>query len=161
MIRVSTRGASPLFRDADTPRFPKTRTLLPSAVVVFFGLVLGGAATAGAHTFLDHARPKVGSTVEAPPAAITLVFTEAVEPALSRVDVLDAAEHAVAARPLEHPAADTLVLPLAPLAPGSYTVHWRVVSVDTHATEGRFDFAVKPKGEPRSRSPSGSTSPGR
>ena len=29
------------------------------------------------------------------------------------------------------------------LAPGTYTVKWRAVSVDTHHTQGDFDFTVK------------------
>ena len=32
------------------------------------------------------------------------------------------------------------------IAPGEYTVHWAVVSVDTHPTEGRFTFSVKAAG---------------
>ena len=28
------------------------------------------------------------------------------------------------------------------LPPGTYTVSWRVVSVDTHPTEGRFQFSI-------------------
>jgi len=30
------------------------------------------------------------------------------------------------------------------LAPGRYTVRWKVLSVDTHRTEGSFSFEVKP-----------------
>jgi hypothetical protein len=30
------------------------------------------------------------------------------------------------------------------LLPGAYRVHWHVVSVDTHMTEGDFSFTVKP-----------------
>jgi len=37
-----------------------------------------------------------------------------------------------------------LVLPLPALAPGSYRVMWRVLSVDTHVTEGSFRFQVAP-----------------
>jgi methionine-rich copper-binding protein CopC len=29
------------------------------------------------------------------------------------------------------------------LAPGTYTVIWRVLSVDSHITEGRFMFRVE------------------
>jgi methionine-rich copper-binding protein CopC len=32
---------------------------------------------------------------------------------------------------------------LPPLAPGTYTVIWRVLSVDSHITEGRFTFRVE------------------
>jgi hypothetical protein len=31
-----------------------------------------------------------------------------------------------------------------PLTPGTYRVSWRVVSVDTHPTEGNFTFTIKP-----------------
>ena len=106
-------------------------------------LLLVRAGTAGAHAFLDHAEPRVGATVTTPPVAVTLVFTEAVEPAFSRVELTDDQGGAVSAKPLEHPKDDTIVVPVPALAPGSYTVHWTVVSVDTHATEGRFQFVVK------------------
>jgi copper resistance protein C len=32
---------------------------------------------------------------------------------------------------------------LTPLAHGTYTVIWRVLSVDSHITEGRFTFRVE------------------
>ena len=37
-----------------------------------------------------------------------------------------------------------LVLLLPPLTPGRYRVHWHVVSVDTHRTEGEYSFTVEP-----------------
>jgi methionine-rich copper-binding protein CopC len=38
-----------------------------------------------------------------------------------------------------------LVTPVsAPLKPGVYTVHWHAVSVDTHRTQGSFQFTVRP-----------------
>jgi methionine-rich copper-binding protein CopC len=33
-------------------------------------------------------------------------------------------------------------VPVKALAPGTYKVHWRVLSVDTHTTEGNFSFRV-------------------
>jgi hypothetical protein len=30
------------------------------------------------------------------------------------------------------------------LTAGAYTVHWHAVSVDTHHTQGTFQFTVKP-----------------
>ena len=35
-----------------------------------------------------------------------------------------------------------LQVPLKPLGPGTYRVKWRVLSVDTHVTEGDFTFRV-------------------
>ena len=37
-----------------------------------------------------------------------------------------------------------LQIDLTPLPSGTYRVKWRAVSVDTHATEGDFNFTVKP-----------------
>ena len=39
---------------------------------------------------------------------------------------------------------NVLIVPVAkPLSPGVYTVKWRAVSVDTHHTQGTFEFTVK------------------
>ena len=96
-----------------------------------------------AHAFLDHADPRVGSTVSSPPAVLTLAFTEPIEAAFSRVEVRDAAGKRIETGPLEHPAPATITVSLPGLAPGRYTVAWAVVSVDTHPTEGHFEFVVK------------------
>jgi hypothetical protein len=56
--------------------------------VAVAGLALAGAAFA--HAMLDRASPAVGSRVAASPARIELWFTEALEPAFSAVNVLDA-----------------------------------------------------------------------
>jgi len=106
------------------------------------GLSLLRAVPSSAHAFLDHADPRVGSTVTSPPA-LTLFFTEPVEPAFSHVEVLDHDGKPVTAAQPTHPRPDELQLALPALAPGEYTVHWAVVSVDTHPTEGRFTFSVK------------------
>jgi len=98
---------------------------------------------AHAHALLDHADPRVGSTVASPPA-LTLQFTEPVEPAFCRVEVVGPAGNPIEIGPVQHPAALVLRVALPSLAPGDYTVRWAVVSVDTHPTEGRFTFSVRP-----------------
>jgi methionine-rich copper-binding protein CopC len=99
---------------------------------------------AAAHAFLDHAIPAVGSTVRASPASVRLWFTEQLEPAFSRVRVLDASGKEVDAGDSHVEASDAAVLAasLPALPPGTYRVVWRVVSVDTHVTEGDFTFDV-------------------
>jgi copper resistance protein C len=102
------------------------------------------APFARAHAFLDHAIPAVGSSVPASPAAVTLWFTQDLEPAFSDVTVTNDAgqrvdlgnAHAAQGSPAE------LQIGLKPLPPGTYTVSWHVVSVDTHPTEGTFTFEV-------------------
>ena len=54
-------------------------------------LVTVTAGTAAkAHAFLDHAEPRVGSTVPTAPRELTLSYTQNLEPAFSEVEVSDA-----------------------------------------------------------------------
>jgi copper resistance protein C len=110
--------------------------------LLLLGAPLLRPPAARAHAFLEHADPRVGSTVSAP-KAVTLQFTEPVEVAFSHVEVLGPGGGPVQTGAAEHPEPDKLSVALPALAPGEYTVHWSVVSVDTHPTEGRFTFSVK------------------
>jgi methionine-rich copper-binding protein CopC len=74
---------------------------------------------------------------------VTLTFTEGVEPAFSRIEVVDGEGKAVVVGALEHPEEATLRIAMPALFPGTYRVKWRVVSVDTHETEGTFTFRVE------------------
>lgn len=114
-------------------------------LLIAIGLA-GGCIGAQAHAMLDHAQPRVGSTVHGAPAEVKLWFTEPLEPAFSTVHVVDAQGRNVEAGPAQVDAHDRLLVhvPLAKLAPGEYTAAWRAVSVDTHVTEGRFTFRVAP-----------------
>jgi len=118
------------------------RTLLTGMASFVLGAGLFGPPPVHAHAFLDHAEPRVGATIAAPPAAVILTFTEPVEANFCRVDLHDEHGQPVAAAGLEHPQPTELRLPLPTLSPGTYAVHWAVLSVDTHQTEGRFEFTV-------------------
>ncbi|HZP87896.1 MAG TPA: copper homeostasis periplasmic binding protein CopC [Burkholderiales bacterium] len=116
------------------------------ARVLGFMVLLAASPGALAHAFLDHATPAVGSQVHGSPDTLTLWFSEALEPAFSSIKVLDAAGKQVdrgdtAADPKDPTA---LKVSLQHLAPGEYRVMWRVLSVDTHVTEGKFTFSVRP-----------------
>lgn len=106
----------------------------------------GAAAPASAHAFLDHATPAVGSTVHGSPPRVELWFTQELEPAFSTVRVLDQGNHRQdkGDAKVDPHDATRLLVPLPQLAPGRYHVEWRVLSVDTHVTEGDFTFVVAP-----------------
>ncbi len=109
-------------------------------------LLAGLSAPAFAHALLQKAVPGVGSTIHAPPASVTLRFSEGVEPTFSTIVVSDAAgTHFEAAAP-QTASGDPKILSVAlkPLAAGTYTVEWHAISVDTHKTEGKFTFTVAP-----------------
>lgn len=109
-------------------------------------MVAAAAAAVQAHAFLDHADPRVGSAVKVAPAEVSLWFSEEIEPAFSSLKVLDAAGQRVDKGDAHVDVAehDVLRVSLQRLGAGAYTVEWRVVSVDTHVTEGKFAFQVRP-----------------
>ena len=108
--------------------------------------VLAATQQALAHAFLDHASPRVGSTVHGSPDVVKLWFTQELEPAFSTVRVLDKSGKPVDRGDVHVDKSDRAMLQVSmpPLAPGSYRVRWRVLSVDTHVTEGDFSFDVVP-----------------
>lgn len=101
-------------------------------------------AAASAHAFLDHASPAVGSSVPAAPAVVNLRFNQNLESAFSTVTVTDKAGQRVDLDNVQMPQGQPtqLQVGLKQLSPGTYTVQWHVVSVDTHTTDGHFTFDV-------------------
>ena len=99
---------------------------------------------AWAHAFLDHAIPAVGSSVPTAPRAVTMWFTEQLEPVFTTATVTDKSGSSVGAGPAQiDPKNSTeLLVPLKSLPPGIYTVTWHALSVDTHKTQGHFTFTV-------------------
>ncbi len=103
-------------------------------------------AAAYAHAQLESATPPVGGTVAAA-SEIRLHFSEGVEPRFSGVTLTapSGAATPLGAAKIQPGDATVLIVPIAkPLAAGVYTVHWHAVSVDTHHTQGNFQFTVKP-----------------
>jgi methionine-rich copper-binding protein CopC len=115
-------------------RYATLLLLLPSLVL--------GPAGARAHAYLDRATPLVGSTVAASPGQVVLRFTQNLERRFSRVEVRNAAGGRVDQGNISVSGSVMRVGLKGRLAPGRYSVHWRVLSVDTHTTEGFFGFNV-------------------
>jgi hypothetical protein len=102
------------------------------------------ASTAAAHGVLQRTEPRSGSTVKTAPPQVRLEFTGAIEPAYSRVQVLDGEGRRVdLGDGRVDPDNRTLLrVSLPALPPGRYRVAWRVLSIDSHVTEGDFTFRV-------------------
>ena len=118
------------------------------ALVAALGVLatLLGATGAGAHALDERTDPRAGSTVRTQPREVRLWFTEALEPAWSRILVVSEDGRRVDAGDarVDRSAPRLFRVSLGPLLPGAYTVRWRVVSVDSHVSEGRFTFHVAP-----------------
>jgi copper resistance protein C len=106
--------------------------------------MLAPASPAFAHAFLERASPPVGSEIANSPPELSITFTEGVEPLFSTIEVRDANGAAVSTgKPHVSPDNNLrLILELPKLPPGTYTVVWHATSVDTHKTEGRYQFTV-------------------
>ena len=113
-------------------------------IVGFFVILLAESGRLEAHAFLKDAHPAVGSTVKTPPSEVQIRFTEKIEPTLSRIQVFDASGKEVDKRDVHLDRSDSALLhvSLPRLGAGTYKVVWRVVSVDTHVTNGNFTFQV-------------------
>lgn len=120
----------------------RARDLMLAGLIA--GFSTGASPAAIAHAFPDRALPAVGSTVTTAPHQVEIWFSEKLEPAFSRIEVFDSAGKRVDGGDTRaDPQNESLLLvSLKPLPPGIYKVHWRAVSVDTHATEGDFTFTV-------------------
>jgi methionine-rich copper-binding protein CopC len=110
------------------------------AIVTVLSTFFLGSAGARAHAFLDYANPRVGSTVASSPGQITLHFTQRLEPKFSRAEVRNAAGARVDQG--ASVSGNVMRVNVKALSAGTYRVHWRVLSVDTHTTEGNFSFHV-------------------
>jgi hypothetical protein len=113
-------------------------------IISLFLVVLTGTARVEAHAFLKNAEPSVGSTVQSSPGEVRIRFTENVEPTFSSIQVFDASGKEVDKRDVHSDRSDRALLhvSLPRLGAGVYKVVWRVVSVDTHVTNGNFTFRV-------------------
>ncbi|CAB3779710.1 copper homeostasis periplasmic binding protein CopC [Paraburkholderia fynbosensis] len=122
--------------------FHFSRPTLRALMVGAAALVVTSAASAHAH--LASSEPAANTDAVAP-TAVTIHFTEPLEPAFSRITLADASGKAAAQAASEVDKQDARVmrLPLPPLSAGRYAVHWIAVATDGHRTQGDFAFNVK------------------
>jgi len=114
------------------------RSAIALIVPVLLALVMGEAV---AHAFLDHAEPRVGNKVATAPREVTLWFTQKLEPAFSSMTVTNTAGQRVdTGKP--RVSGNQMSVSVRSGGAGTYRVNWRVLSVDTHTTDGNFTFQV-------------------
>ncbi|WCO68009.1 copper resistance protein CopC [Iamia majanohamensis] len=118
---------------------------LALGIVVCVGAVLaGGAAPAGAHSFLVSTSPSQGQRLGASPDALVLEFSEAVDLSSVLLEVRDASGSRVREPDVELNQDGLGVrADVEALDEGIYTVTWEALSaVDGHGSTGEFAFAV-------------------
>ncbi len=109
-------------------------------------LLAASAPSAFAHAFLDHAEPKVGSSVAAAPTEIKVYFDDDIKPAQSDIQVFDSKGNQIDKKDSHGDPNDTrlLTVSLPSLSPGTYKVVWHAVCPDSHKTTSSFEFTVTP-----------------
>lgn len=100
-----------------------------------------------AHASLVKAEPARRAALSTSPKQVRLWFNEEIEPAYASLSVLDAeANPMTAEKPSVHPDdPKSIFVELPELAPGQYTVKFRVLSVDGHVVDSDYKFTVKNK----------------
>ena len=106
--------------------------------------LVAASGPASPHAFVEASVPADRSTVREAPGEVTVRFTESVELEFSRITVKSGTGETMSTGPVRQPAGNTLTVGLKALGPGSYTIEWRVLSVDTHVTDGVLRFTVGP-----------------
>lgn len=120
----------------------KARNLIAACTLATLAFA---AASAQAHARLEASQPKADSEVAGPPKEIRLRFNEQLEPAFSKIQLVDAKETALALPKVQFDPADPKVMFVAApaLQPGRYRVRWTAMSHDGHKVNGELAFMVK------------------
>lgn len=114
-----------------------------SGLVLLAGFLVPPKALA--HAKLIRSRPNAFETLAETPASVELWFNERLEDEFNSIEVADSAGQKVEdGHARVNPQQRTnLLVRLRTLSPGSYLVHWKILSVDGHTSRGRFIFSVK------------------
>jgi methionine-rich copper-binding protein CopC len=114
------------------------------AVALLAGVLLA-PAVAWSHAELVKSVPARRAALTTAPPRVRLAFNERVEAKFSRVSVWDAKGAQVDLKDAEVDPEDgrQLTVGLPALEPGTYTVRFRVLSVDGHVVESQFPFTVR------------------
>lgn len=101
---------------------------------------------AQAHAILVKSQPAKDEEVKVAPKQVDLWFNDPVRSQYKALAVIDSEGKRVDNRDVEQALTDGshIYATLSDLAPGTYTIRYRVVSQDTHIVTGKFQFSVKP-----------------
>ena len=107
-------------------------------------LLVSTVAVAAGHAELVGSEPGDGAVLDRAPERVRLFFSEPIEREFFSIEVYSADRVRVDRRDARVPPDNVAGLDasLGELSVGTYTVVWRVLSVDTHVTEGEFTFDV-------------------
>jgi copper transport protein len=112
-------------------------------VLLYSAVVAVGSVSA--HAVLLRSNPQANAVLAQPPVQVELFFSEALEPKLSSIRVIDSNNLVVDAGDVRVDSSDPtrMTVTLHVLSDGVYTVSWKALSaIDGHQTIGTYPFAV-------------------
>lgn len=120
----------------------KILPLLSGPVLAMIGI------SAIAHAHLQKSSPADNSVVTTSPPTLVLNFSEAAR--LTALSIQKDSEPQLKLQPPSISAAQQISVPLPQLAPGAYSVSWRVLSDDGHVMSGTLHFTLAAEHAPGS-----------
>ncbi|MXZ73032.1 MAG: copper resistance protein CopC [Acidobacteria bacterium] len=106
-------------------------------------LIAAAVAAVSAHMAVSKTMPEADAALLISPSAIQVWFTQAPDPAVSRL-ALNGAAGEIALGELDIRSDKSLHAAVpSTLASGSYTVRWRAAGDDGHTQRGEFSFTVR------------------
>jgi methionine-rich copper-binding protein CopC len=119
--------------------------MLTRFILIIVFVLAAPVTSALAHSMLVKAEPPRRAVLTKSPSQVRLWFNEKIEGDYASLVVLNAQKQPITdAKPTLAPDDQkSIVLSLPELAPGKYSVKFRVLSVDGHVVDSTFDFTVK------------------
>jgi hypothetical protein len=116
-------------------------------IVLAFSLTIGSLYASGAHAHakVETAEPKADSELSQSPKEIRLRFSDTLEPAFTKITLLDAKNVAIKLPKavVDRADAKTVSAQLPALRAGQYIVRWSTMTRDSHKVKGEYHFKVK------------------
>lgn len=114
-------------------------------IVALVGLLLAHAAIGWAHAYLVKSVPARRAVLLRAPTRVQLWFNERLEPQFSHLSVWDREGKQVDFGDVQVDPEDPkkLSVSVPPLPSGTYTVKFRVLSVDSHIVDDKFPFTIR------------------
>jgi hypothetical protein len=94
------------------------------------------------HAILKEATPAAHSVVSGPNISIRLKFNSRIDAARSRL-YLNSGSHAEPVKISGQETQNTLLATITDVKPGEYRIHWQVLALDGHITDGEVPFTVR------------------
>lgn len=102
------------------------------------------AGTAWPHDVLQRSVPAKDAHLSVVPSSLRLTFSRVPQPQFVRVQLLDAANRAIALGPLRLDSGSVVADIIGALGAGGFTVMWQVTGTDGHPVRGQYRFTIAP-----------------